>query len=75
VLARLSAGEDVMPNDVAQARLVALAVQGLNRPLAVSPAKLRPILIKCCELIEAGSDAFAKTAIRKAIARLDELTA
>lgn len=75
VLARLSAGEDVTPDDVAQARLVALAIQGLTRPLAVSPTKIRPILITCCELIEAGSDAFAKTAIRKAIARLDELSA
>lgn len=74
VLARLLAGEDVTPADEAGARLVAITIQGMTRPLAVSPAKLRPLLLRCCEVIEAGSDAFAKTAIRKAIARLDELT-
>lgn len=74
VLTRLLAGEDVAPADVSQARQVALAVQGLARPLAVSATRLRPLLLRCWELVEAGSDTFAKSSLRKAIARLDELT-
>jgi hypothetical protein len=75
VLKRMLAGEDVTPANVAEARLVALAVQGLGRPLAISPGRLRPLLLRCSELVEGRNDTFAKTALRKAIARLDELTA
>lgn len=75
VLKRKLAGDNDTPGDVSEARLVVIAVQGLDRPLAVSPAKLRPLLLWCCELIEAGADSFAKTALRKAVVRPDELTA
>ena len=75
MLAQLVAGLDVTPRDETQARLVVLAIGALKRPLAVPAASLRSLLLRCSELIESGADRNAKTAHRKAIARLDELTA
>jgi hypothetical protein len=74
MLIRILAGEDVGPKDVAEARLVAVAVQGLHRPLPMDPAPLRALLARCAAFIGASTDKFAKSAIRKAIARLDEAT-
>ncbi|GGJ21791.1 ATP-binding protein [Neoroseomonas lacus] len=72
-LKRLLAGERLEPKDVTEARDVALAVQALPRPISLDGGKLRALLSNCDALIQKGNDPNAKTALRKAIARLDEL--
>ncbi len=74
VRTRLLAGEDVAPIDRRATRLAAQAVQGLARPLHVDPAPFRLLLSQCLDFAMAGDDQFARSVVRRAIARLDELT-
>lgn len=66
-------GEDVTPASAAEARTAALAVTGLSRPLGISAAKLRTLLLLCLDLTGDGSTQIGRSEVRKAIARLDEL--
>jgi hypothetical protein len=74
LLTRLLAGDKLEPKDAMEARQMALAVQGIPHPLNVDAGILRTLLSRCLTLIEKCTDQFAKTAIRKAMVRLDELT-
>jgi len=73
ILQRLRTGEKIEPKDAPEARQVAFAIQGLPRPLSLAPTPLRALLARCAELIGDSDDKVAKSAIRKAVARLDEL--
>ncbi len=74
MLQRLQAGQALEPKNSAEARQIAFAVQGLPCPLKLEPTSLRTLLTRCAELAGKSSDQVAKSAIRKAVARLDELT-
>jgi CBS domain-containing protein len=74
VRTRLLAGEDVATSDRTATRLAAQAVQGLVRPLTVDATPLRSLLSRCLDVAMAGDDQFARSVVRRAIARLDELT-
>lgn len=71
---KLEGGETVFANGLKIARAAAQAVQGLGRPLSLDPAPLKLMLAQCLTLAAAGEDQFTKSAVRRAIARLDELT-
>nr|WP_294527016.1 ATP-binding protein [uncultured Rhodopila sp.] len=73
MLRRILAGEDIDPKDIAEARLASTAVQGVPRPLPIEPTRILALLRRCAALIATGSDKSAKSALRKAIARLDEV--
>jgi len=73
ILQRLLAGETIKPNNTAEAGLVAMAIQGIARPLHLDSSLLRELLIRCKEIIDQTPNAMAKSAMSKAIARLDEL--
>ncbi|MFZ6761456.1 AlbA family DNA-binding domain-containing protein [Pseudoroseomonas sp. WGS1072] len=66
--------ETIRPRDIKDARIIAQALQGLQRPLPIKPEAIRLLLTQCLDLISKGHDNPAKTAIRKAIARFDEVT-
>ena len=71
---KLVAGQAVLPDSLKTARAAAQAIQGLERPLSLDPAPLKSLLAECLALATAGDDQFTKSAVRRAIARLDELT-
>jgi hypothetical protein len=71
---KLEGGETILLDSLKTARAAAQAVQGFGRPLSLDPAPLRSLLSECLALAAAGEDQFTKTVVRRAIARLDELT-
>lgn len=74
ILNRLAAGDDVTPSDTSEAIQLVRAIHALKRPLTVAPDRLRALLLRCHELIESEEKSGAKSGLRRAIARLDELT-
>ena len=72
-LGRIQGGEEIVAGAVTEAREIAQAVQGLRRPLGLDPHLLRALLLRCFALISPSNNATAKTALRKATARFDEL--
>jgi hypothetical protein len=74
ILSRLAAGNDLTPADTDEAIRLVRAIQGLKRPLNVSQDVLRTLLLRSHELIEAELKPGPKSELRRAIARLDELT-
>lgn len=73
ILRRLLAGEEFDPHSLDEIRLASLAIQGLQRPLSIDAARLRRLLTRCMEVAGRGADNSANSALRKAIARFDEL--
>ena len=70
---KLETGDAVALNTSKIVRAAAQAVQALGRPLCTDPAPLRSLLAQCLKLAVAAEDQFAKTMVRRAVARLDEL--
>ena len=71
---RLLNDEHTAIADAAEARSVALALTGLARPLIADAAKLRALLLRCLDVTGEGTTQVGRSEVRKAIARLDELT-
>ena len=70
---RLLNGKEVTPVSATEARVAALAVAGLPRPLAADASGLRTLLLRCLDLTSDDGTHVGKSEVRKAVARLDEL--
>lgn len=69
----IEAGQEIVVADSKTARHVAQAVQGLMIPLRVDPGSLRSLLSRCLKFASTSEDQNTRSAVRRAIARLDEL--
>lgn len=72
-LERLLAGEMLSTSDPESVRLAARAIQALRPPPGADPAMLRELLRRCADVATSDAKGDTRSAVRRAIARLDEL--
>ena len=73
VLQSLLSGSTGTIADVSAAQTMAQAIQALPRPLSVDAQAVRDLIHRCVEISDGTHKDALRTAIRRAIARLDEL--
>ena len=71
---RLLEGESLPTSDLESVRLAARAVQAVRRPLLIEASALRDLLRQCAVVAATDLKGDTRSAVRRAIARLDELS-